>query len=363
MQRILTLLVVVALVMTAGVLQAQAAFVAGTPAGTNIAVGGDSGTPNQVDLAGEVVASYTSVVGNDTAYRTNQGMNPAATVLAVFGDTVQPVGLISANLAPGGVQNFTMSITNFANQSDVIKIRTDTSSVTGSAKDSVTIRINGVIIYQFGNDSFTPVSVGPLASGADTLVQVQIAHDTTGALGDVSAVIKTFPNAGAGGDPGGYSGNNGIDSYAGVGNDMISFSVYVKTIKVQMLVDQDPTVSPAGYNGPGGDTVPGSTLTYVIRYDNDGNDTAVAFTINTKIPIGTVLAQADSGICAPHTNALVSVAPTDDTGTVVGLSVATRVRWTFSVGVAPNNGDNANTVDAASADYDAGYVRFKVYIK
>ena len=46
MQRILTLLVVVALVMTAGVLQAQAAFVAGTPAGTNIAVGGDSGTPS-----------------------------------------------------------------------------------------------------------------------------------------------------------------------------------------------------------------------------------------------------------------------------------------------------------------------------
>lgn len=365
MHKVLTLLLVAVVIAAIFAMPAQAAYVAGTASGSSLVVGGDGGSANQVDLAGDIVASYTSTAGNDTAFKTNLTPNATAVVSAVFGDTAQAVGGASSNIAPGGVINFTLSVRNFGNQSDVIKVKTDTPSVTGAAKDSVTIRVNGSVVYQNGNDSFLAVSLPALAAGAETQVTVQISHDTSGPLGNVDAIIKTIPNAGGGGETGGYMGNNG-DSYAGIGNANVTYSVNVKSIKVNMLVEHDPIMTPASYNGPMNDTVPGSTITYVIRYDNDGNDTAVAFTLSTKIPANSVLASAlDTTLIFSHTGATPTVTVTDSSGVSVADTnpLAERIKWTWNIGVAPNNGDNANTVDASVADMDAGYVKFKVYIK
>ena len=150
--------------------------------------------------------------------------------------------------------------------------------------------------------------------------------------------------------------------------DMNSFGVLgVKSgrPKVLMSVSQDTIITPASYGGPANDTIPGATLTYVIRYDNDGGETSFNFILTTKIPQRTVLAKADTTLVSPHTGAAVTVTVTDDTGNVVADTdpLAQRIKWTFSTGVAPNNGDPIGVVDAAAADVDAGIVKYKVYIK
>lgn len=350
-------------------LPADAAYKFGSAPGSSIAVGGDGGSANQADVFGDVVASYTSNLGSDTAFRTNQGSNPTASVIAVFGDTASAIGSVSTTLAPGGIGTFTLSITNWSNQSDSINISVDSGNVTGPSKDSVTIKINGAIIYQNGVDTYPAATSGNLAAGAETQVTVRIEHDTNGALGLATAVIKTRPKGGAGGDTGGYIGNNG-DNYAGNGNDSVTFSVNVKDIKILMLVERDTPLAPASYNGPAGDTIPGATLTYTIRYDNDGNDTGVDFRLTVKIPQFTMLATGiDSPAAAanlsPHTGATATVSVTDTAGVVVAVTdpAAALIKWTFSTGVSPNNGDANGVVDAASSDVDAGFVKFKVYIK
>lgn len=367
MHKLLIAFVAVAAIFGLTAIPADAAFVSGTAQGSNIIVGGDGGSANQADLAGDLVASYTSSAGNDTVFKTNLNANVTATVVSIFGDSVTVSGQTSAVMAPGGIATYTLNVTNYSNQSDTIKVTTDTTSVTGASKDSVTIKVNGTTIWQNGSAAFPAVALGILAPGASTSVTVTMSHDTPGVLGITDAVIRTKANNGAGGDAGGYIGNNG-DNYAGFGDDTAFLSVNVKEVKILMAVEQSLQALPASYNGPTGDTIPGSTLMYTIRYDNDGNDTGLGFTINTKIPLNTVLVSGvstDTTLQTPHTGALATVTVTDDSGVVVGDTDpnARRIKWTFNLGVGANLGDANGTVDASVADVDAGYMQFKVYIK
>ena len=131
-------------------------------------------------------------------------------------------------------------------------------------------------------------------------------------------------------------------------------------------VSQETILAPVSYNGSMNDTVPGATMIISLRYDNDGADTAVGFTLNARIPQSTVLAVAnDSTLLFPHLGAAAVVTVTDDSGNAV-LDTdpnARRIKWTFTAGIGPNNGDPVGVVDAASQDVDAGYVKYKVYIK
>src|SRR3989338_860964 len=336
--------------------------------GAVVAVGGDGGSANQADVFGDIVASYTSSLGSDTQFKTNIGANLSASITSVFGDTAGAIGAATLGLSPGGVANFTLAITNYANVTDNIKIKTDTAAVTGAAKDSVTIKVNGVTIYQNGNDSYAAFTLSSIPPGAETQVTITISHDTPGALGLADAVIKTLPNNGVGGDSGGYGGFNG-DSHAGDGNANVTFGVNGKDVNIRLALDTSAIISaPTSYAGLAVDTVPGAKVEYTIRYDNDGNDTGVGFTIKVRIPQFTTLgtaANGDSATAFPHTGALATITITDTAGVVVGDTdpAAAMIKWTFNLGVGPTNGDNAGTVDAVSPDVDAGYVRFRVYIK
>ncbi len=349
-------------------LPAGAAYQFGSAANDTIIVGGNGGGQDTADLAGDVVASYTSTAGNDTIFKTNSGTNPTAQVRPVFGDTAAVVGASSQSMAPSDTRTFTVRIVNWANQTDVIKIESDTEDVSGLSEDSITIRVNGALIYQNGNDSFPQFALPALPPGADTTVTVEVVSSAT-ALGQAVVNLLTIPNSGIGGDTGGYLGNNG-ETYAGDGDAKVTLTVNINSINVQIKVEQEVTSAPTSYNGPMGDTVPGATLTYVIRYDNDGNDTAVGFTLNTKLPANTTLgtgldSPTASALLSPHTGATVTVTIMNDTGTVVTVTdpSASRLRWTYNIGVAPNNGDSGSSVDATTSDVDAGFVKFKVYIK
>lgn len=363
MQRLLIALVVLTAVFGMLCLSAEAGFVTGAPSGSIIAVGGDIGNANQVDSPGDIVASYTSGAMNDTAFRTTLGSPDTVSVKAIFGDTTEMIGTDVATIAPAGQVTFTITLKNWANQSDAIRIDNDTPTG-GASKDSITIRANGVVIYQGGvPDTFAPLALPPIPSGAETQVTIQVTHqDTNGGLGSATIKIKAIANAGLGGDPGGYVGNNG-DKYAGAGDDTEILTVTVNVINVVMSVSQDPILVPATYNGPAGDSIPGSQLTYVIRYDNDGNDTAVGYTVHAHIPANSVM---DSVLTpSSHSGSTATITILSDTGDVVSVNSpnATRIRWTFSTGVGPNNGDPVNVVDASVSDIDAGILKFRVFIK
>lgn len=364
MNRVLIVLAAVLAVIGLMGIPADAKFVSGTASNTVIGVGADGGTANQVDLGGDIVASYTSGAGNDTQFKTTGGVDTVS-VKPVFGDTTDMQGPASASVAPASSATYTIRVTNYANVSDVIKIDNDTPTG-GAVKDSITIKVNGVVVYQGGvTDTFAPYALPSLPPGAETSVTVQITHqDTNGGLGTATVIMRAKANNGVGGEAGGYVGNNG-DNYAGFGDDAETLTITVNQINVLMSIAHDPIVLPGSYSGPVGDTVPGATMTYVIRYDNDGNDTAVNFTLSAKIPANTKLAQADTSLVQGHTGSTVTVTITDDTGTVVGDTDpnAFRIKWTFNVGVGSNNGDANGVVDAAIADVDAGIVKFKVYIK
>lgn len=366
MHRLLIAVALIAVLALAWSDPADAKYVSGAASGSVIAVGGDGGSANSADVFGDIVASYTSALGTDTQFKTNLNANLTASIISVFGDTAGAIGPTSLVLGPGGVANFTMSITNFANVTDNIKVKTDTGSVTGAAKDSVTIKVNGAIIYQNGNDSFTMVTLSSIPPGAETQVTVTITHDTPGALGVADAVIKTLPNNGAGGDPGGYGGFNG-DTYAGTGNANVTFGVNVKEVKILLALETAAIITaPASYAGPVSDTVPGAKVEYTIRYDNDGNDTGVNFRLTVRIPQFTTLGTGiDSAVAFAHTGATATITIADTAGNPVADTdpAAAMIKWTFNAPVSPNNGDPNGVVDASTTDVDAGYVRFRVYIK
>ena len=132
-----------------------------------------------------------------------------------------------------------------------------------------------------------------------------------------------------------------------------------------VLIAYDSILTPATYDGAAGDTVPGATIMVVIRYDNDGADTAKNMFLSAKIPANSTLAEADTTLVTPHTGATATVTIRDDTGNIVAVNdpAASVVEWTFSTGCGPDNGDTFGVVDAAAADVDAGFVKVKLYIK
>jgi len=140
--------------------------------------------------------------------------------------------------------------------------------------------------------------------------------------------------------------------------------------KVLIGIAQDTIVTPASYGGAANDTIPGAAMTITLRYDNDGGDTAVNFVLTAKIPQNAQLgtgadSPAASAFLMPHVGATAAVTVMDDSGNVVADTDpnAVRIKWTFTTGVPPNNGDAVGVVDAVTSDNDAGYVKYKVYIK
>jgi len=140
--------------------------------------------------------------------------------------------------------------------------------------------------------------------------------------------------------------------------------------KILVSTLMSTTSAPVTYSGPAGDTVPGATLTIELRYDNDGGETAVNYVLSAHIPANTQLgtgidSPSAAALMSPHTGAVAAVTITDDSGVVVADThpAASRLKWTFTTGVAPNNGDGVGSVDASAADVDAGIVKYKVYIK
>lgn len=359
MKKFLMIAMVLTLVFAATA--AQAAYVSGTAAGSNIAVGGDGGAANSADVAGDVVASYTSNLGTDTAYKVPTA-NGQVNVSQVFGDTVAVVGAASATFVGGESTTFSLRVTNYANSTDSIHIFTDTPSVTGTNSGSVTVKINGSTVYLNGSDSYSHVILN-LAAGADTLVTVQILHDSGGPLGAANVTIKTKTKGGLGGDAGGYLGLNS-DNYAGLGDDTAALSINVKQIKLFTDVIIDSSTVPATYNGSLGDSVPGMQIQYTFRYDNDGNDTAENFILNMRIPTNTAL--SDTPTVSAHTGATgtVFVYNSSDSPVLATDPAAVKVVVRFNNGVAPDDADDgANALGGPFPDLDAGTVSMRVYIK
>lgn len=340
---------------------AQAAYVSGTTAGSNIAVGGDGGSANSADVAGDVVASYTSNLGTDTTFKVPTA-NGQVNVSQIFGDTVAVIGAASATFVGGESNTFNLRVTNYANSTDSIHIFTDTPSVTGANSGSVTVKINGSTVYLNGSDSYSHVILN-LAAGADTLVTVQILHDSGGPLGAANVTIKTKAKGGLGGDAGGYLGLNS-DNYAGVGDDTSALTINVKQIKLFTDVIIDSTNVPGAYNGNAGDSVPGMKIQYTFRYDNDGNDTAENFILNMRIPANTAL--SDTPTATAHTGATgtVFVYNASDTPVLATDATAVKVVVRFNIGVGADDADDgANALGGPFPDVDAGSVSMRVYIK
>lgn len=357
----LSAILMILAVLAVGVVPAEAVFVSGTASNSIISVGKDLGSPNQADTFGDIVASYTSVAGNDTTYKSTAQVDTVA-VKAIFGDTVDVSGSASSTMPAAGSVNFTLKLTNFSNQSDMFTIDNDT--LVGGAKDSVTIRVNGAIIYQGGvNDTFLGVNIGPIPPLAETQVTITFDHqDTNGAVGQAATHIRARANNGSGGELGGYIGNNG-DNYAGFGDDGETLTVTVNMINILMRVDQDTGfAAPGTYNGAAGDSVPGSTLTYVIRYDNDGNDTALGFQVTFRLPANTSIVDTPTVLAHNGGSGTVLFLDQSDSGVALGPSVA-KVKVTYTNPLGSTNGDANGTVDAAAPDIDAGSIKFRVYIK
>jgi len=191
---------------------------AGTSAGSAILFGGNGGGSDTADLPGDIVASMTSVQGDDTRVVTSPGIL-SDTVSAIFGDTVRQLSSGFAGAFPGETAWIDLHVANKGNTTDTILFDSSAPSfdLSGSAGNLVAV--------SFWNSSGTaPIPNVVLPAEGAAAFKVAVFLDPSAPQGDTLRLTLTLKaRAGAGGDPGGYLGNN-ADSYAGDGDGYVSLA-------------------------------------------------------------------------------------------------------------------------------------------
>lgn len=203
-----------------GLVYPSTAHAAGASAGTVISMGGDGGVANVADVAGDVVMSATTVLGNDTTFYSTQTDTfrapqfDTATVKAVYGDTLVNKGGILAAL-PGDTAWIDLHVVNKANALDTIFL--DSTAPTFKSGGGPA---SGSAILTFWNSAKTArITNVVLPAESDVRVWLAMFFVPAAPQGDtVLTTVTARARNGLGGDPNGYTGNNGI-LYAGNGDD------------------------------------------------------------------------------------------------------------------------------------------------
>jgi len=107
-----------------------------------------------------------------------------------------------------------------------------------------------------------------------------------------------------------------------------------------------------------------------LRYDNDGDDSGANITVTAFIPENTDFDTATLAMCSPDTNNSASLTITYSNDGVSWLSTppanTNRIKWTLANPVSPQTiegGDTLTVVDGNEIDYDAGVLKYRVFVK
>jgi uncharacterized repeat protein (TIGR01451 family) len=339
----------------------------GTNVGVNISNGGDSGSDNAVNAAGDLVVSTTELgaqgVSSTAAATVTQGYD--------LGDLSAPA---DSTVALGGNKTYDYTVKNLSNGTDTIKVTVVGSSATatGAATSTWGIEIldSGGVTKASGagntNVSFSFTSVSSNTS-LQFKVKIIAPGSPTGSDGNSYAVTTRAES------------NNGTADAWDASSSTITANPFSGgfTQRGDSLDDSTTSTITATVMYAklevSGSTSPGSQLTYTIKYDNDGSGTASGLVIQNAIPSNTTYVQSSAtGSNSPHTGATATAnvnigtlaSPNYQADGTAGTVVA--VRWIFSgANVAAHNGDagdDTTGVNGTIPDVDAGQVTYKVTI-
>ena len=354
-----------AVIMTAA-FSISPAFAAGTDRGITISSGWDSGTADSADTFGDIVISYTNSLSSSSFYA-HPDTPVSNTVSAVYGNTL-PVSASPQSGNVGDTAWYVLLITNKSNGSDTIKLAIADTQYNGLSDTEV------IITFWNSERSSRITMTSMLAEDAvETFYTAVYFRPSVQTSDSVIFTVSAIANAGAGGDSAGYTGANGI-AYAGDGNDSviltfnaISTSPNIRITKSVALINTNVV----GYDGNPANVVPGSELEFTLRYDNDGDDSGANINIIAFIPDNTDFDTATNIMCSPDSNNIsgLTIEFSNDGSTWNSIPPANtnRIRWTLANQVSPQNNDEGTDtlagVDGDAIDFDAGILKYRVYVK
>ncbi len=256
MRRLLLWTVSAALLFVAPALTLAETGTSGTTAGENIVSGGDSGSDGIANTAGDVVATFKINGGNT---KTATCIVATVTVGQIYGGKW---GTLPGDQTdwPAKTVNYEYQLSNLGNATDVF-----TLSI-GSSGWNVDILKNGA-------------SIGSLTIAEDAMatftVQVTIPDSANDNDTDTFVVTASTVNDGSAYIVGAWE-YGGTDSLTDSGNTTCSSAMIA-------LAKTYDVGTATGYNGSNAN-VPGSLVTYCIRYENTGSAVANDVTVTDMIP-------------------------------------------------------------------------------
>lgn len=353
------------LTMTA-ILSSSPLYAAGTDRGIIIGAGWDSGTLNTADTYGDIVISYTNSLSGSSFYA-HPETSVSNTVSAVYGNTL-PISATPQSSNVGNTTWYQMSLTNKSNGSDTIFFTISDTNYYGLSDTEVR-----VTLWNAGRTSMITQS-SILAEDAVETFYAAVYFLPSVLTGDsITFVVTAIANSGNGGDSAGYTGANGI-AYAGDGNDSIILTFNALSTSPNIRITKSVAVvnsNVIGYDGTSTNVVPGSELEFTLRYDNDGDDSGANIFIIAYIPDNTDFDTATTAMCSPDSNNVsgVTIEFSDNGSTWNSTPTATtnRIRWTLANQISYQNNDEGTdsltAVDGDIPDYDAGILKYRVYVK
>ncbi len=303
-------------------------------------------------------------------------------VLAIYGMS-EITGATEGYIFPGGYVDFTYSITNNSNVTNLTIIITlsnftMTNGYSGSAWRATLLNITSQTIVGTNDAPIILTNVLSYAEVFSFILRIETAPDSApGDWGKVPLSINI-----TGGDTNFYVKYQGDNSkwYGGTNMHSLYPKVTIKgpfvALKKVLSISNLPQ-----YLAMGGDPavpVPDAVITYTNYYDNDGNAVATNLIIIDTIPKHTDFIVGSINII-PYTN--LSGLPASytidfynrNTGVWGYTPVATgpfgvdpnvgRIRIIFTgFSIGTNNGDNSGIADGNFPDIDAGYMWYKVVV-
>lgn len=248
-----------------GLVCPSATFAAGSAVGSGLTVGGDGGSANVVDLFGDIVATMTSVAGNDTQYKTTGATPATATVISVYGDSVGRTGPDSFIQTPDTVW-YDVTVTNAGNSTDsmVLSVPVVAYRISGlPATDSVNVTV-------WNASATTQISSVTLPPDSTSVFKVAVYVKITAPRNDtLDVTIKAVARGGLGGDTDGYTGFDGV-AYCGDGDDSVILPVGVRNRAPVAYAGVDTSTAPGetmSLSGSGSTDLDGDTLAYSWTQD------------------------------------------------------------------------------------------------
>ncbi len=315
----LKVLFLVFAVVVVSVFSGSRLFAAGTAANTQIQNGGDAGSPNLADTAGDTIVQW--LVGNTTSFAAS---NLAGVVVSTgFALTALPAPS-DQTLLPGATANYAYSICNLGNATDTISL--STSVIAGATWPARIFRDDNADGIRQPTENTEISTTGTLAADATFYFFVSVVIPSNAVDGSTSTIRLTARNR---------NGSGTEDNWPAAGNDTrIDDTTTRSSVTTLQMVKGANRSTARPFTDP---------IVYTSTITATGSGTATNVIYRDKLPL-----QCDY-----------------ITGSIVRCIWSTGgTRESISDGVAWNSGDQLITVNLG--DLTAGtsaYVEFRVNVR